>query len=209
MVKLYVEGGGDAKGLRTACRKGFSDFITNAGLKNRPKIVAYGSRRKAFDAFCTAIKKGEDAILLVDSEAAISTRYQQGQPDAWQPWSHLKDRKGDGWDRPADADDTQCHLMVQAMENWFLADRETLKAFFGQGFKEAVLPAAEQPIESIAHSQVYNTLRIASNTCKTKDAYNKGKHSFELLAKIDPAKVILASPWAKRFVDMLRKKMDD
>lgn len=208
MVKLYVEGGGDTAALKTACREGFTTFVTKAGLKNRPRIVACGSRRDAFDSFCTAIASGEEAILLVDSEDTVIAQNQQGQPDSWQPWTHLKARTGDGWDKPAGAADTQCHLMVQIMESWFLADRDTLKIFFGQGFKENALPAASNAIESIAKPQVYNALAQATSNCKTKAAYGKGEHSFKLLTKIDPAKVTLASPWAKRFVDELRKKMD-
>ena len=33
------------------------------------------------------------------------------------------------------ATDEQAHLMVQCMEAWFLADRETLAAVFGRGLK--------------------------------------------------------------------------
>ena len=207
MVKLYVEGGGDTAALKTACREGFTTFITKAGLKKRPRIVACGSRRDAFDSFCTAINNGEDALLLVDSEEAVSAQHQQGQPNNWQPWVHLKARQGDGWDKPQHSVDTDCHLMVQVMESWFLADRETLKAFFGQGFKENALPAANNDIEVIAKQQVYNSLAQATSNCKTKAAYGKGEHSFKLLTKIDTAKVTQASPWAKRFVDELRKKM--
>ena len=208
MVKLYVEGGGDTAALKAVCREGFTTFVTNAGLKSRPRIVACGSRRDAFDSFCTAIASGEEAMLLVDSEEAVNVQNQQGPEDTWHPWAHLKARQGDGWDKPQHCADTDCHLMAQVMETWFLADRDTLKAFFGQGFKESALPAAGNAIEGIGKQQVYSALAQATNTCKTKAAYGKGEHSFKLLTKIDPAKVTRASPWAKRFVDELRKKMD-
>jgi hypothetical protein len=208
MVKLYVEGGGDTAALKAACRKGFTTFITKAGLKHRPRIVACGSRRDAFDSFCTAVASGEEAILIVDSEEAVNAQHQQGAPDAWQPWTHLKNRPGDGWDKPAGVADTHCHLMVQIMESWFLADRDALKTFFGQGFRESSLPSTDNSIEDIAKPQVYRALAQATSSCKTKAAYGKGEHSFELLTKIDPAKVALASPWTKRFLDELRKKMD-
>lgn len=208
MVKLYVEGGGDTAALKTACREGLTTFVTKAGLKKRPRIVACGSRRDAFDSFCTAIANGEEAFLLVDSEDCVSAQHQHGQPDTWQPWAHLKARQGDGWDKPQQSVDTDCHLMVQVMESWFLADRDALKAFFGQGFKENSLPATNNALESTAKQQIYDALTLATKTCKTKAAYGKGEHSFKLLTKIDPAKVIQASPWAKRFVDELLKKMD-
>lgn len=208
MVRLYVEGGGEAAALRAACREGFTTFITQAGIKNRPRIVACGTRRNAYDSFCTAIANGEDAILIVDSEDVLGAQHQSGAPDKWHPWAHLKARIGDKWDKPAHALDTQCHLMVQVMENWFLADRDAIKKFFGQGFKENALPPVAGSIEEIPKQQVYDALARATKGCKTKASYSKGEHSFKLLARIDASKVVRVSPWAKRFVDELRKKMD-
>lgn len=43
-MKIYVEGGGDSKELKTRCRRGFSNFFEKAGLKGRmPRVVACGS----------------------------------------------------------------------------------------------------------------------------------------------------------------------
>lgn len=209
MVKLYVEGGGDSAALKTACREGFTTFITTAGLKNRPRVVACGSRRDAFESFCTAIANGEAAMLLVDSETPCSDAHQRGDdPAHWLPWAHLKQRQGDGWEKPEGSADIDCHLMVQVMESWFLTDHGTLQSFFGHGFKENQLPAATRPIEGIAKAEVYQALQDATAGCKTKARYGKGEHSFKLLTRIDPAKVTSASPWAKRFVEELKKKMD-
>jgi Domain of unknown function (DUF4276) len=207
-VKLYVEGGGEAAALKTACREGFTKFITKAGLKNRPRVVACGSRRDAYDSFCTAIASGDDAMLLVDSEALVSDAHQAGKPTTWLPWAHLKQRQGDGWERPNGGKNDDCHLMVEVMENWFLADRNTLKSFFGNGFKENQLPAAARAVEQITKVDVYQTLQKATAGCKSKAAYGKGEHSFKLLALIDPATVVGGSPWARRFIDELKRKMD-
>ena len=47
-LHLYVEGGGDSKVLRTACRRGFSEFLAKAGLQGHmPRIVACGGRSQA------------------------------------------------------------------------------------------------------------------------------------------------------------------
>lgn len=206
MVKLFVEGGGDSAALRVACREGFTAFITKAGIKNRPRVVACGGRNDAYESYCTAIGQGEQALLLVDSEAAVALPHQAGAPDQWLPWGHLLQR--DGWNKPATANDADCHLMVQVMESWFLADRKILQDFFGQGFSENALPASANPIEGVSKPAVYGALQKSTSTCKSKAQYGKGEHSFKLLARIDPAKVTAASPWAKRFVDELRKKMD-
>lgn len=207
MVKLYVEGGGDSAALKTACRQGFTQFITNAGIGQRPRIVACGRRRDAHDSYCTAITNGEDAVLRVDSEAPVAHQHQQGQDSEWQPWQHLKHRPGDGWEKPEDATDTDCHLMVQCMESWLIADPVTLKAFFGQGFRENQLPATASSVEQVAKAQLYSALANATKHCKTKAQYGKGEHSFKLLGKIDPTKVTAASRWANRFVSELKKRM--
>jgi len=80
-----------------------------------------------------------------------------------------------------------------------------LKYFFGQGFHERSLPST--PIEVIAKGTLNDVLNKAARGSKKK-GYDKGKHSFELLAIIDPEKITQASPWARRFVDELRKRMD-
>lgn len=205
MVKLYVEGGGDAAALKVACRAAFNTFITKAGITKRPRIVACGGRQDAYDSFCTAIGNGEEAVLLVDSEAAVANQHQSGQTDKWLPWGHLLVR--DKWNKPTGSNDTDCHLMVQVMESWFLVDQAALQTFFGQGFSPKALPAAATPIEGVTKAVVYSALEKATSGCKTKGSYGKGEHSFKLLASIDPTKVIAASPWAARFVDELQKKM--
>jgi hypothetical protein len=199
-VTLYVEGGGDSKTLKTACRKGFSDFLSKAGVTNRPRIVASGGRRQAFEDFCIALHKGDRvALLLVDSEDTVTSNT---------PWEHLAERGGDEWTKPDQATAAQCHLMVQCMETWLLADRDTLAEYFGQGFREAVLPHPSRSIESIGKAELYRALALATHGCKTKARYGKGEHSFELLGMIDPVRVTSASSWAQCFVTAVKAEMD-
>ena len=206
-MKVYVEGGGDTAALKAACREGFSTFITKAGIQKRPRVVACGSRRDAYESYCTAVANGDEAVLLVDSEAPVAARHERGEPAHWQPWQHLKHRRGDGWDKPREGADTDCQLMVQCMESWFLCDRDALAAFFGRGFQENKLPAPANSVESLTKDMIYSALAEATKACRTKTQYGKGEHSFKLLARIDPALVAAASPWAKRFVTELGKKM--
>ena len=207
LVKLFVEGGGDSNQLRTACREAITKFVTAAGISKRPRIVACGSRNDAFDSFRTEIERGNPAMLLVDSEMAMIPESQIGdESESWNPWVHLKKRKGDEWEMPQNAENVHCHLMVECMENWFLADIDSLKKFFGQGFVEGSLPNVSQGIEGISKSTVYQSLKLASRKSK-KGEYGKGEHSFKLLGQIDPQKVITASPWAERFVCQLKKAM--
>jgi hypothetical protein len=200
-LNLYVEGGGDSKLLRTACRRGFSEFLTKAGLQGHmPRIVACGGRKQAYDDFCIALRRSQPvAMLLVDSEDAVKVS---------SPWAHLLQRTADAWPMPPDATDGNCHMMVQCMETWLLADRNALMMFFGQGYAANALPAEQNAIEAIPKVVVYQALANATKDCKTKAPYGKGEHSFKLLALIDPAKVMAASPWANRFVTGLKKTLE-
>ena len=193
-VKVYVEGGGDSRPLKTACRQGFSAFIKKAGLVGRtPSIVACGSRESAFDRFKTAVANNQTALLLVDAEGPVTTTG---------PWQHLK--RQDNWGRPRAATDEQCHLMVQVMESWFLADVGALESFFGRDFRESALPQNPK-IENVRKQDVKTGLEQATrNTSKGK--YDKGKHSFEILAELDPALVRCKSRHADRFLCELEQQ---
>ena len=207
-MKLYVEGGGDGKDLQIACREGFRKFLEKAGLAGKmPRTVACGGRQNAYDSFCTAIENGEEALLLIDSEELVAEAYQQGEPVKWKPWDHLRNRKGDQWEKPDKAADEDCHLMVQCMEAWFVADRDILQQFFGPKFNAKKLPAKENQIEKISKDNLYQSLENATRDCETKGAYGKGEHSFKILTLISPDLVIAASPWAKRFIDIMKARM--
>ena len=190
--RLYVEGGGNNKALRTKCRQGFVSFLENAGVSGKmPRIVACGGRSNAFSSFRSAYENGNDsATLLVDAEGPVTANG---------PWQHLKAR--DGWDRPKGATDEQCHLMVQMMESWFLADVEALESYYGQGFRVQSLPK-NPDIERVPKNDVEGGLKLASRDTG-KSEYNKGRDSFEILERLDPAKVMAASGYAKRFVKAL------
>ena len=189
---VYVEGGGDrhTKALRTECRRAFSEFFDKAGLTGRmPKVVACGSRENAYKDFCDA-ERTASPILLVDSEGPVN--------DA-EPWSHLK--RSDGWDRPGTAPDGSAHLMVQCMESWFYADKESLEDFFGEGFNGNAMSGAD--LEDIPKSDVVKNLREAARPSR-KGTYRKGRHSFAILRELDAEKVCAASPHAKRLIEALR-----
>ncbi|MBN2497788.1 MAG: DUF4276 family protein [Deltaproteobacteria bacterium] len=197
--KLFVEGGGnDNASLKTECRKAFKIFLEVAGFSGRlPAVIPCGGRRRAFDQFCTAIERlgdGDVAILLVDSEGPITGN---------SPWDHVKKRRGDEWERPTGSSDDQLHLMVQCMESWFLADRKTLREFFNQGFRENALPSATADIEDVSKEEVFRKLSAATRDTKTKGEYDKGKHAFKLLERVDPGLIREASSWAKRFLETL------
>ena len=192
---LYIEGGGEGRDLGARFREGWNKFFNSAGLGGKTKIVRGGSRRKTFDLFTTAIEANRPnvvPILLVDSETSVAARNTV--------WQHLS--ACDGWRRPSNAGNDQAFLMVQAIETWFLADRDALRKYFGTGFKQNALRQWPD-LEAVSKRTVLQALARATAACTKR--YDKGKISFELLAQIDPACVEAACPHAKALLDRLRK----
>jgi len=201
-VTIYVEGGGNGnRCLTSECRKAFAKFFEKAGFKNRlPRVIPCGRRNAAYDDFCTALKSatrtGCKVFLLVDSEDPLHSALDK-------PWEHLLAR--DKWEMPDGATSEQVHLMIECMENWFLADPETLQNFFGQGFHARSLPNNSN-IDTISKSDTLRCLGKASKDT-TKGKYGKGAHSFKILGLIDANKVIAASLSVQRLVNELKMVM--
>ena len=195
-VKIYVEGGGDNEDTITRCRQGFAAYCAKAAPgKPRLRIVPCGGRNQTFDKFKAAAqtsKAGDLCALLVDAEGPVT---------AGSSAEHLHVR--DRWDFPA-LRNHQVFLMVQAMEAWLLADRGTLAAFYDGGFLAKSLPGSPTDIEAVLKDDLEPKLKHASKPTKTKGEYHKTRHGFELLGKIDPAKVENASPHAASFHKFLR-----
>lgn len=177
-AKLYVEGGGDSKDLHVRCREGFRRLFERCGLEGRmPRIVACGGRGATRDDFATAHVRsgaGDFVAMLVDSETPVA--------DIDCPWDHLKIR--DGWDKPNGAADEQVLLMTTCMETWILVDRQSLRAHYGSGLQETALPSLSD-MESRPREAVQDALERATRSCKNR--YAKGRRSFEILARLDPA----------------------
>jgi hypothetical protein len=192
-VRLYVEGG--SKGSTAdACREGFRTLLTKVVPPgSAPKVIASGGRQKAYKNFCDALRDHPDQsiMLLVDSEGPVRHGV----------WEHLGKKPGDGWNKPPDAAENQAHLMVQCMEAWFLADRNSLLEYYGRRFGTSALP--RQPnVELIARADAQASLKRATRGT-IKGAYQKSSHAFDLLARIDPAKVRAASQHAAFFFEAL------
>jgi len=194
-VRIYVEGGFQGS-TKSDCRSAFRSFLGKAIPPRSFSVIASGSRNDAFEDFREALKRhpGDYIILLVDSEQPVTTG----------PWQHLKDRTGDNWLRPTKASEDQAHLMVQVMESWFLADKQVLTEYYGQGFLAGSLPG--QPnIELVAKQDVFNALQHASRKTQ-KGEYHKTRHGFDLLELINPKRVRTASPHAERFLAVLERE---
>jgi hypothetical protein len=94
--------------------------------------------------------------------------------------------------------------MVQTMESWFLADRDSLAAFYDGGFLPNSLPGSSKNIEVIRKEDIEPALKKATRKTNSKGEYHKINHGSALLGLIDPAKVGEASPHAASFNKFLR-----
>ncbi|MGA2599839.1 MAG: DUF4276 family protein [Bryobacteraceae bacterium] len=182
MVRIYV-GGGFEGSTKSNCRRAFAAFLGKVIRPGSFKVIASGSRQNAYEDFSSALRQHpeEYVLLLVDSETAVTAK----------PWQHLKTREGDNWSRPDGAGHDRAHPMVQVTEAWFLADQDTLAAYYGQRFLRNSLPRQED-IERIEKNKVFEALRHASKKTQ-KESYHKTRHGFDLLELIDPALVREAS----------------
>ena len=87
------------------------------------------------------------------------------------------------------------------METWFLADRELLKDHFGPEIRESPFKKWSA-LEDVPKETVLNALQAATAGCSSP--YEKGKVSFDLLAKLNSSRVEIECPHAKELLDRLR-----
>ena len=197
-IKIYIEGGGSSPLQDTQFRAAWATFFEKAGLRALRKMPATfrgSGRNQTFDAYCTAVKTRrpvELPLLLVDSEDVV--------PEGLSSWQHLKKR--DGWDQPVGASEDDAFLMATCMETWLVADREALRNYFRNCWKNNALP--EWPdLAKVERGRVFQALVQATAACGKKQ-YAKGSVSFDVLQHIDPAIVQQRCPFARDLIERLR-----
>lgn len=200
-IRIYAEGGGNKADTKAKFREGLSVFLNDLRLRARSKSIRWnitvcGGRDQAHDRFLTALQQHPGAfnILLVDAEGAVAGN--NG------PWKHLAGR--DGWANGG-AGDENCHLMVQTMEAWFIADPDTLATYYGQGFNRNPIPGTAN-VEAIPKNQLLPILENATRRTK-KGLYAKIAHGSQLLERIRPAAVRAKAPHCDRLFTILTNKM--
>ena len=197
---IFIEGAAtdpDSKYLQVRCREGFRKLLEKCGFTGRmPQTVACGSRGAAFRDFSIAHANSKAAnyvALLVDSEEPVA--------DIEKTWTHLKAR--DHWDKPKGASDTQVLLMTTCMESWIASNRQALHKHYGANLQENALPGLHS-MESCDRHAVQDGLAHATRNCK--NAYSKGKRSFEVLEQLRPDELRKHLPSFVRFERVLKTK---
>ena len=200
---LYIEGGGNSKQEKIRCREAFATLLKRQGFSGRmPRLTACGGRAAAFDDFQTAhstAKSGHFVGLLIDSEDPLAM---PEDPQQQRAWEHL--RRRDGWAMPNAATDQQVLFMTTCMETWVAADRTTLRTHYGHGLNENRLPPTEE-LESRHRHSVQDALQNATSNCS--NAYRKGKRSYEVLAKLNPAVLAGLLPSFARAMAILEQQL--
>jgi Domain of unknown function (DUF4276) len=184
-IHLYVEGSGPTEATRRPLREGMTIFLGE--LKARAegkgikfKVILCRDKDRTVDAFKIAVAndKGNFHVVLVDSDCAVSAPR----------LNHYRERFKGSWKGVVEQ---SCHLMVQVMESWFVADSEALKTFYSDGFNAKPLPKSKD-VETVDKDTVLKALETATRKAK-KGKYHKIKHASDLLSRIDPDAVRRAS----------------
>lgn len=177
------------------------ELAESKGIKIRS--IMSGSRRDACEDFLISMESYPEAfnVLLVDSESPVSETHT--------PWEHLRSRKEDQpWILATQGhDDDCCHLMVQTMEAWFIADIDALSKFYNGGFKEDYLRQKLENYQNLEQVPKYNITKwLRSATDETsKGKYHKTRHAPKLLELLDVHKVRRAFPSCERLFTTLTK----
>ncbi len=205
-IAIYIEGGGDTAQTLDPFRRGMSAFLKPVVDRVRThhirwRVIPCSGRKPTYDAFVDALNNEPDVfnVLLVDSEDPV--------PITVSPWKHLKERKGDKWDKPADVDDTRCQMMVVCMEAWFLADPAALKKHYGSNFDVGKLPTANLA-ESCTKEDINKALKQATRDTKAKE-YRKIRDGARLLEKANLSEVRKHCKWCDRLILALSKAIGE
>ena len=199
-IQIFVEGGGKGRSTTVPFRTGFAAFLRELRQAVRKRslhwrIIPCGSRGETFKDFQKACRVDVDFfnVLLVDAEGPVS------RP----PKDHLS--RSDGWQ--TDQSEEHCHLMVQVMEAWIVADRAALRDFYGLGFQESAIPETED-VEQIDKARLLEALDRASRDTQ-KGPYHKIRHAARLLERIDPKVVRSRARHCERLFTILTKVIAD
>lgn len=195
-VVIHFEG---SDKLRVGFGKLFGNH-KNRARQNRIhfKMIAGGPNAETVKGFLRScrLNPSDLNVLLIDSEAPA--------PSVADALRALRSRNY--WDANVAPEDERIHFMVQAMEAWFIADRQAMASHFGDGFRCGSLPNP-QNAESISPTGLTESIDQALRGIggRRRKKYDKVRDGARLLALIDEATVSRNCPSFGRLTDFLSR----
>jgi hypothetical protein len=132
--------------------------------------------------------------MMIDSEEPLNDREAT--------WDHLIN--SDNWEKPPGAVNEQVLFMTTCMEAWIVADHDSLRNHYGSRLQVSALPPLAILEERNRHD-IQDALVQATRNCK--NAYQKGKRSFDILSKLTPDALKPHLPSFRRNLEILDEKL--
>lgn len=181
-VRVYIEGGAHGKTADSDFRRGWKSFLKELHEFARAKgfqsleVVRGKGRDNAFGRFKAhkQVYPNDVCALLVDAEVPV--------PNRTQVWDVVRNREGDGWERPSWATDAHLYLMVHFVETWLLTDQVALQRFFKRGFNQSPLPTTN--LEARSKALIDQALKKATDG-SSKGQYRHGQ-AHEIIELVRP-----------------------
>lgn len=190
-VVIHFEGNGKLK-------EGFRKLFERR-VKVKFILIAGGSNAETVKDFLRSCRQNPSDlnVLLIDSEGPA-----QSVSEAMRA---LRSRRY--WNANAAPEDERINFMVQAMEAWFIADRNALKRHFGKGFGVGSLPNP-QNAESVSPKDLTDSINQALRAIggRRRRKYDKVRDGARLLALIDESTVRRNCPSFGRLMDFLSRE---
>jgi hypothetical protein len=185
-IRIYFEG-------KATLTSGFESFFTELRTAARVarSTIQFVAAKDGIGAYRKASRTHAQAwnILLKDSEQPMPTNALR-----------LCERHGIN---PEFVD--RAFWMVELMETWFLADRDTLASYYGDGFlANAIGETAD--VEQVSKAQVLDRLKRAT-TKTSKGEYDKVKYAPYLLEKLDSNRVRLRAEHCRQLFESVIAKL--
>ena len=183
------------KNLKQGLRQLLGEYVTVARVKRiKFNLISAGSRTEAMKDFLRYCRTNPSDlnVLLIDSEGPVNST----------AGAIRSLRSMDLWKSGIACDDNQVHLMVQAMEAWFIADPGALASHFGNAFNTNVLPSP-QNAESVAPSELLTLIKRGLSQGRRRRTYDKVSDGMKLLQLVDENTVRANCPHFRRLTDFL------
>ncbi len=200
MVYVFFEGGGNAESKKRLSRA-LETLIRSSNPKCRVRVFASGSRENAVRDFVLPLRTGPPSLpsrpnctlLLVDSEIPVSE-------------SHSPPEVLPGLSSDTQVPKGAVHLMVECMENWFLADPESCKRVAPNGFLVAKLGNTAH-VEAVAKADAIQRVQTAFGGTGA-GVYLKSKDGPLLLESLDVEVLKKKAPRAAAFFEAAKSRCD-